>query len=921
MTIGVYIGVYNSRRPFIIGAMFVALAILSASAEPSTSVHGWFIHSAFDATCERTSAKQTTAKSSSECEAAAAKANHSVFSWNEHSHHCFTVDCRQFSGDQNDHVVSGCMHDVPGCVPPPPPPPPGPMTFVPMPSGEFTMGRACPNCGERRMDDPAMKLEPGFLSYDEQPPHKAVIAAQLVMKQTLSEADFAKSGLPGTPADVSHETAVAFARWYTAQQDDGATYRLPTEAEWEYLANGGSAASGVTMIGREHCYDWHGVYSDPPSAANLAGPSTGILKAVRDGSSPAHTTRFSTPPDATNALHGYPATSFRLMKVAAAEAAPKLGPPPLPQVGILSNGLAQVDGGGTVDVSRLGPPKATPHFRVQAALPIPPDSELGGTATLTGLDPATMWHSHSPGLEVLPNGDVLAVWFTSSVGPTGGEPGTEYAINSRMVQSRLRHGSDRWDMPGLFYDTKYTNDQSALLWTEGGKTFFWGGGGNNDRAPFKVAVSEDSGGSWKMHMPNITNKVLPTALASQPITTAFRDDDGRLYMGVDSEKASSGLWRSGDNGASWEDTHGRTVGRHTTFFTVPGNGSKRRIMAFGGKNSEIDGFMPFTYSDTDGSSFAAGAKLPFPALGSNQRPCVHRLLSGNVVFVADFQLKGSGLQPSGFSPKVGESSGVYAALSKDDGKTWKIKALPVALPHETDLRNFGTLGYSTVRQGPNGVIHILSTMTHPCLHYEINEAWLESDESAHTTLARTQSQLDMRLVRARAQAKHAVASTKAHATTASGGTATWGFIDDPSIGGYALHGAFITTFPNSSVVEYNATYSHGVRLTESMATSSHLLWRWTHGVPAPSASTTAESRSVFERYDGAGNVAVRSHWLNRPLPRDGHLIKSNPADWRFNSLVADGDSCMYGGNDTAAATHFVDGKVDPAAKVLCKRKA
>ena len=25
------------------------------------------------------------------------------------------------------------------------------------------------------------------------------------------------------------------------------------------------------------------------------------------------------------------------------------------------------------------------------------------------------------------------------------------------------------------------------------------------------------------------------------------------------------------------------------------------------------------------------------------------------------------------------------------------------------------------------------------------------------------------------------------------------------------------TFPNSSVVEYNATYSHGVRLTESMA--------------------------------------------------------------------------------------------------------
>ena len=105
-------------------------------------------------------------------------------------------------------------------------------------------------------------------------------------------------------------------------------------------------------------------------------------------------------------------------------------------------------------------------------------------------------------------------------------------------------------------------------------------------------------------------------------------------MGVDSQGASSGLWRSPDNGSSWADTHGRTVGRHTTFFTVPGpKPGSERIMAFGGKNSNIDGFMPYTFSDDDGASFAKGAKLPFPALGGNQRPCVHRLLSGNLVFV------------------------------------------------------------------------------------------------------------------------------------------------------------------------------------------------------------------------------------------------------------------------------------------------
>ena len=48
--------------------------------------------------------------------------------------------------------------------------------------------------------------------------------------------------------------------------------------------------------------------------------------------------------------------------------------------------------------------------------------------------------------------------------------------------------------------------------------------------------------------------------------------------------------------------------------------------------------VPFTYSTDGGASFAKGStgkgfKLPFPALGGNQRPCVHRLLSGSLVFV------------------------------------------------------------------------------------------------------------------------------------------------------------------------------------------------------------------------------------------------------------------------------------------------
>ena len=61
-----------------------------------------------------------------------------------------------------------------------------------------------------------------------------------------------------------------------------------------------------------------------------------------------------------------------------------------------------------MDVAKLGPDAQRPLFSVRMAMPIPPDSETDGTASLAGLDPATLFHNHSPGLEVLPNGDVLA---------------------------------------------------------------------------------------------------------------------------------------------------------------------------------------------------------------------------------------------------------------------------------------------------------------------------------------------------------------------------------------------------------------------------------------------------------------------------------------------------------------------------------
>jgi hypothetical protein len=807
------------------------------------------------------------------------------------------------------------------------------------------------------MDDPNLALEDGYLSYDEQPAHSVYLGSFSIMSNTLSEHDFSQSGLIGPVNDVSHSTAQAFAEWYTEQQHDSEyVYRLPTEQEWEYARKMTSISFGQ----REHIVDWHGVYPNPPSPSDeaspssYAGPSTGILKVVRDGSSRSPTTRHSLPLNATNAAYGpvVPPTTFRLVRakrsaagVATSNHSHSTGS--LSQVGIIPDGVVSV-GTTNVDISKLGPPETEPLFDVRMVLPVPPDSETEGTASLAGLDPATMYHSHSPGLEVMKNGDVLAVWFSSPAGH--GELGNEYSINTRMVQARLRHGSDRWDVPSLFYDWKYANDQSALLWTEWGsspagdkdRTWFWGGGGN---LHFKVAVSDDSGGTWSMHVPNITNQVGPTALASQPITTAFRipagvvdrrhigsenstgndhnghtdvgkavlgyEFDSALYMGVDSAGSSSGLWKSSDNGLSWQDTHGRSVGRHTTYFTSPSSGTKAStIMAFGGKNSNIDGYMPFTSSIDGGATFVKGQKLPFPALATNQRPCVHRLNSGNLVFVGDFQTKGDGKQPAGFSPKVGETSGVYAAISRDNGTSWKIRPLPIGLPHEEDRKNFGTLGYSTVRQGKNGVIHILSTMTHPCLHYRINEAWLWAEDKerkgkgGHTKGALLPAERTQQPFTAKSR-------------TASGGTATWSY-SAGGTQGYKLEGNFVTYYPQKSsngspVVEYKAAYAAGIRELEELYDSNgHLLWRWVHG------NAASGNVSNFTKYDTQGNVHVHSSWNNRPVARDAHLIQSNPTGFHFVGLEAEGSACKYDSNGTVTTqTYFSRGVVSDQGKAKC----
>lgn len=362
----------------------------------------------------------------------------------------------------------------------------------------------------------------------------------------------------------------------------------------------------------------------------------------------------------------------------------------------------------------FGPDPHVPYFTVDFALPVPPENAQDLEAAFTGMDTNVFTHNHSPGFEILPNGDTLAIYFSTPPGKSESDPSTSF------IQARLRYGAVEWDLPELFLKFENHNDQSGLLWNDNGTIRFFGGGRNlSDWVPFKMATSTDNGETWTLSLPQLDEPA--NDYAAQPITSAFRSADGLIYFAMDGSKSQSFLWRSKDNGVHWQQMAGRTGGRHSVIVPLDDRGD---LLSIGGKNSSVYGWSPENFSTNWGASWSKSVASPFPPLGSAQRPSMIRLADGNLFFVSDAWLqKKDQAPPKGWN----YGDGCFVAISTNNGTSWRIKAIPVQLPNH-QYRRYGTVGYVTARQGPNEDIHILTTETQPCLHYELNEAWIFSDE-------------------------------------------------------------------------------------------------------------------------------------------------------------------------------------------------
>jgi len=553
---------------------------------------------------------------------------------------------------------------------------------------------------------------------------------------------------------VDWRQAVAFCRWLSAQE--GLPYRLPTEAEWEYACRAGTATAYHTgprldhpaflknvgrydipppvslAVGRtppnawglydmhgnveEWCLDWYGPY-EPGDQVDPVGRADGDFRVTRGGS---HSTtleylrsanRSGTLPEDKSWLIGF---RVAIGPTPSGKPLPPVEPP------LCQRPTASKPGPAPQPVDPAKPYFVGPRVYVK----IPPGSD----------GPLFSKHNHDPAIVECPNGDLLAVWYTCR---------TEAGRELGLAASRLRRGAAEWDPASPFWDAPDRNDHAPALWCEGRRIYHFCGlsaAATWGNLAVVLRISDDSGFTWSK-----ARLIAPEhGRRHQPVESVFRTRDGTIVLACDAVPGGRGgtaLLMSRDGGNTWFDPG---EGKPQPEFRQGASGAwiagihaavaelhDGRLLAFG-RGDTIAGRMPQSVSADGGRTWSYSAS-PFPPIGGGQRAVLLRLAEGPLLF-ASFAATMDLPDASGKPRPV---SGLFAALSLDEGRSWPIRKLITdgGPPRELDGGgNTGRFtlsrdsaeprGYLSVCQDSQGVIHLISSK----LHYAFNLAWLKEPQ-------------------------------------------------------------------------------------------------------------------------------------------------------------------------------------------------
>jgi len=558
---------------------------------------------------------------------------------------------------------------------------------------------------------------------------------------------------------VSWNEAAEFCKWLSKKE--GKSYRLPTEAEWEYACRAGTTTPyntgddlpeiyhknqavvwypnapiplkvGATpanpwglydMHGNveEWCSDWYGPYEENDKL-DPVGRSCGDFKVTRGGS---HSTwivylrsanRLGTLPDDKSWLIG-----FRLVLGDMPETkAPDPPAPPLNQQNVSSKIPPDLD---------KGPHPEKPFFMGPIEyIKIPPDSN----------GPMYSRHNHDPALVDCPNGDLLAIWYSCR---------KEATRELTVLASRLRYGSQQWELASVFWNGPDRNDHAPALWFDGKDTIYHFNGLSAAATWGNLALimrtSTDSGATWSK-----AQLIAPEhGFRHQPVESVIRTQEGIIILPCDAARGGSGgtaVHISRDGGRTWTDpgagqprprfrpgeTGAWIAGIHAGVVQLK-DGS---LMALG-RGNDIDGRMPMSISKDMGKTWSY-SPTELPAIAGGQRLVLRRLMEGPLLLASftDKKRHHDGMLIQDAAGKQRRVYGLYTALSFDEGKTWPVRKLVTAgnikkemgstdntVKFIMDETNAERKGYLASTQTPNGIIHLISSRH----YYAFNLAWLK----------------------------------------------------------------------------------------------------------------------------------------------------------------------------------------------------